>query len=574
MKRRSFLKYFGKSLTLPLFINGVPIRQLMGLPALQHWVRMSTNDRVLIIVQLHGGNDGLNTLIPINQYSQYYNLRPNIAIPDTGSRRYIRIDPLLPDEQQAAFHPDMIAMKALYDEGKLNIVQNVGYEHMNGSHFKGRDIWFGGVGHNHPITSGWIGRYLQLEYETDTQHFPDDFPNAHMPDPLGLEFGSEVSLGFHTEHTIPTAIAIPDPSGFFDLVNELEGYQDVIQTDPRGYPPSSLQASLYAKELQWILGIEDSTHLYAERLQQLYRAGSAFSSGVVYPMQYPLQAPAQFMRNPLSLQLQIIARLLHGGCKTKVYLVRIGGFDTHIRQVESYNNTLGIHAALLYHVSAAMKAFQEDLQARGLEDRVLSVTISEFGRRAESNGSYGSDHGTVAPMFIFGKHVRPGITGANPDLSKVAQYGGNLSDSRQDLIDYRLVFSTILQDWLGVPSSRIPSIFPSLIADGFQANDKLPLIGNVVTSLDEFLRLRYRLEECYPNPTTGQIRFTFYLNTPQHTNLSIYNLRGERLLTLLNQHTTAGRHSLQIDIGGWRAGTYLCTLQTPLWQDSKKFIKL
>ncbi|WP_038029530.1 DUF1501 domain-containing protein [Thermonema rossianum] len=574
MKRRTFLKQMTRGVALPIVINGIPFRQLMGLPRLQRWARMSTNDKVLVIVQLHGGNDGLNTVIPVNQYSDYYNLRPNLAIPDTGSRRFITLDPLLPDEQQAGLHPDMVGLKALYDEGKLSIIQNVGYEHMNGSHFKGRDIWFGGVGYDDPISSGWIGRYLELEYEQDGAAYPEDFPNSSMPDPLGLEFGSDVSLGFHTEDTIPAAIAIPNPAGFFDLVNNLEGYYEEINVDPRGIPPTTLQNSPYGKELAWILGIEDSTDDYAQRLQELYQIGNAFQSGVVYPTTYPLQAPAGKLHNPLSLQLQIIAKLLHGGCKTKVFLVRIGGFDTHVQQVESYNNTLGAHAALLYHVASAMKAFQDDLRARGLEDRVLSVTISEFGRRARSNGSYGSDHGTVAPMFVFGKQVNPGMIGKNPDLSKVPQKGGNLSDDKEDIVDYRLVFSTILQDWFEVSSDKIPLIFPSLIDDGYQATDKLPLIGSRVTSLDNFLKVRYRLESCYPNPATDHTTISFYINSPQHVELSIVSLQGERLRTLVHQPMAAGTHHYTVDLSGWSPGTYLCRLRTPFWTDTKKIIKL
>jgi len=574
MKRRTFLKQMARGIALPMVINGIPFRRLMGLPHLQRWARLSTNDKVLVIVQLHGGNDGLNTVIPVNQYSQYYNLRPNLAIPDTGSRRFILLDPLLPDEQQSGLHPDMVGLKALYDEGKLSIIQNVGYEHMNGSHFKGRDIWFGGVGYDDPISSGWIGRYLELEYEQDGASYPEDFPNSSMPDPLGLEFGSEVSLGFYTEDTIPAAIAIPSPAGFFDLVNNLEGYYEEINTDPRGIPPTSLNNSPYGKELKWILDIEDSTDDYAQRLQQLYQIGNAFQSGVVYPTTYPLQAPAGKLHNPLSVQLQIIAKLLHGGCKTKVFLVRIGGFDTHVQQVESYNNTLGAHAALLYHVSAAMKAFQDDLRARGLEDRVLSVTISEFGRRAQSNGSYGSDHGTVAPMFVFGKQVNPGMIGKNPDLSKVPQKGGNLSDDKEDIVDYRLVFSSILQDWFEVSSDKIPIIFPTLISDGYQPTDKLPLIANRVTSLDNFLKVRYRLENCYPNPATTQTTISFYINSAQNVELSILSMRGEVIHTLVHQTVGAGMHQHTLDVSGWRPGTYICRLRTPFWTDTKKLVKL
>src|SRR5690606_29080322 len=143
-----------------------------------------------------------------------------------------------------------------------------------------------------------------------------------------------------------------------------------------------------------------------------------FRSSIAYPETYPLNAPAGSKRNLLTPQLKLISRLPDGGCKTKVFLVKIGGFDTHAEQVESYDPTMGVHAALLYHISTAMNAFQEDLRRRGLEDRVLTITTSEFGRRVYSNGSYGTDHGTGGPMFIFGKGVQAGMVGNVPDLTK------------------------------------------------------------------------------------------------------------------------------------------------------------
>ena len=155
--------------------------------------------------------------------------------------------------------------------------------------------------------------------------------------------------------------------------------------------------------MDWILSLEDKTEDYAGRLRQVWEASSETS--ITYPENYPFNAPNGSKRNPLSGQLQLISRLLAGGgagqgVKTKVFLLRIGGFDTHAEQVENYDPTMGVHASQMYHISSAMKAFQDDLKARGLEERVLTMTTSEFGRRIASNGSYGTDHGTGAPVFI------------------------------------------------------------------------------------------------------------------------------------------------------------------------------
>src|SRR5690606_6660669 len=223
-------------------------------------------------------------------------------------------------------------------------------------------------------------------------------------------------------------------------VNELEGFVDE-ELDPRGVPPEHLRDSRYFDELNWILSLEDKSKDYAQRLAEVYEAGSKISGYKNYPEKYPFNAPRGSTVNSLTPQLQIIARLLSGGCKTKVFLVRIGGFDTHADQVEKYDPTMGSHAALMYHVSASMKAFQDDLRARGLEDRVLTITTSEFSRRVNSNGSYGTDHGTAGPMFIFGKGVRPGVIG---DAFQTNASGTNLAMQ----YDYRVVYANILRDWM------------------------------------------------------------------------------------------------------------------------------
>ncbi|MDW8296138.1 MAG: DUF1501 domain-containing protein [Raineya sp.] len=572
MKRREFIRNASLVTAGTFFLEGTFFKQLYGFPQIQALAKASKNDRILIILQLHGGNDGLNQTIPINQYAEYYNLRPNIAISDTGSRRYIKLDNLLPDDQQLGLHPDMLSLKQLYDMGKVNIVQNVGYENMNGSHFKGRDIWFGGVGANDRITSGWIGRYLELEFEGAggvNPKFPDDFPNNDMPDPLGLEFsGGDVSLGFHTEDTIPTAISIPSPSTFFGLVSTLPGYDEEIlkQIDDRGFPPASLNGSLYANELNWILGIEDSTYDYAKRLKECYDRGG--NTQVNYPERYPLAAPNGFLNNPLATPFKIIARLISGGCMTKVYLVRIGGFDTHINQVERYDNSLGAHAALTYHVFATMKAFQEDLRLRGIEGRVVTVTMSEFGRRAKSNASYGSDHGTVAPMFVFGNKINPGVIGKNTDLRK-AQISGNLSDAVGDFIDYRTVFSTILQDWFDVEPSKIPIIFPN-----FNPSLTIPLFNKSLTPLDNFLNERYRLEDVYPNPVKTEATFGFYINTASHVRIKLQDLKGNLIAILMNDFKPEGKHTFSVNLSFLRAGTYVYTLETNQIRTSKKLVKV
>jgi uncharacterized protein (DUF1501 family) len=582
MQRRNFLKNMALATGGQFLLNGVALQTLQAAPKLRQFAKLSANDKVLVIIQMHGGNDGLNAVIPLNQYDMYYNMRPNLAIPESGGRKAIRLDNTLPEDQLIGLHPDMTGMKQLYDEGRLTIIQNVGYENMNGSHFKGRDIWFGGGGYADPITSGWIGRYLEMEYEADGKDFPLDFPNTDMPDPLALEFSNEVSLGFHTDATVPAALSIPDPEGFFNFIEDLTGYNEEFNIDPRGIPPASIVGSLYEQELRWILDIEKGTDKYAERLQKVYRDGKSRTPTpkVTYPQIYPLAAPKGSINNPLSRNLEIVSNLVHGGCKTKVYMIRIGGFDTHVNQVEEYDNTLGGHAALMYHVSSSMKAFQDDLKARGIDDKVLTVTMSEFGRRATSNNSFGSDHGTVAPMFVFGSRINPGVIGKNSDLNKVKSYGGNLSDSKNDIVDYRLVFSTILQDWFEVEETKITTVFPTLSTTRSESlsdldiYDKVPLFTNAINSIDSFAERRFRLKNVYPNPVTQFADFEFYIDNPAHVEFGLYDLQGRLVKILLNEYRSFGSHQIKSDLSGLQTGTYIYKINAGMLKGAKKLIKV
>jgi uncharacterized protein (DUF1501 family) len=207
MKRRDFIKKFPLVAGMPFAIGGVPVKLYAEQNTYTRMAAGSTNDNVLIILQLHGGNDGLNTLIPIEQYDQYYSRRANIAIPANNSvRKVIPLDSTLPSPDQVGLHPDMNEVKELYDQARVKIIQGVSYKNNNGSHFRGRDIWNMGGGFDDYYSSGWVGRYLQNEYAPE--QYPDDFPNASMLDPLAIELGSDISLIFHQEGNIPTSISL------------------------------------------------------------------------------------------------------------------------------------------------------------------------------------------------------------------------------------------------------------------------------------------------------------------------------------------------------------------------------
>jgi hypothetical protein len=323
------------------------------------------------------------------------------------------------------------------------------------------------------------------------------------------------------------------------------------------------------------LDLEQKTEDYTAILAEEYKRGG--ESGVTYPTKYPFNAPAGSLNNPLWRQMQIIARLIAGGCKTKVFMAKIGGFDTHADQVEKYDTTMGGHAALMYHISVTMKAFQEDLKARGLEDRVLTITTSEFSRRVKSNGSYGTDHGTAGPMFIFGKGVVPGVHGNAFDTTE----GDNNLNMQ---FDYRNVYANVMIDWMKVPKEKIPVIFPGSTSGGLDPNNpsstttdgvafqQMTLAQQVITGNEGFIGDRFALEECFPNPAQAKTTMHFRTNSTYQVNLDLYDIQGQKVKSIADGIYEPGEYKIETDLTGLPAGGYIYEMKTGFYKDSKKLI--
>ncbi len=556
MKRRDFLRGVLPLTAAPFALHGIPVRAMAQSLMTQSFTCDQVNDRAIVIIQLHGGNDGINTLFPIDQYDAYINHRPIIGIPDTGTRKYIELDSGLAVPDQVGLHPDLIHLKMLYDEGKVNFIQDVAYSNVNGSHFRGTDIWLSGktgesIGDG--PQSGWFGRYLDHRFPD----YPDAYPTTNMPDPPGLEFGSHiVSLGFHRAMGIPMGLTLSnDPLSFYDQVSTVGGLL-----------PEDIPLSEYGEELKFIMQIQKSTDAYAERLAQVYEMGA---NTVDYPEVYHTQTNLNY-RNGLSGQLRTVARLISGGCKTKIYLVRMGGFDTHANQGIPDKPSFGGHGALLYHLASAVKAFQDDLKGMGLEDRILTCTFSEFGRQVAENGDWGTDHGTSGPMMVFGKGIKAGVTGTNPDLTNIRN---NRLQGFQH--DYRQVFATLLQDWLGANDG---TLYETEFLEFSQ--QKLDLINdNYIDDLGEAINfvaelscdetpdppgavnVEPELEEAvnislYPNPASEFVNISIDSDQLIPASISFYTLQG----TLVKEKSialSAGQNTARVDLNGLSAGMYI-----------------
>jgi hypothetical protein len=261
----------------------------------------------------------------------------------------------------------MASMQQLFNDGKLGVVQSVSYPKPNFSHFRATDIWMTGSDSDKVVSSGWAGRFLHDVFP----QFPDNFPNEAMPDPLAIQVGSVVSTALQGP-LFTMGMAISNPAGFYKLV---EGKVNVNAN------------ARWGEQLDYIELMSQKTDQYATVIK---------NAAQKVPAQSPAYPAAG--KNPLADQLKIVARLIAGGLKTKVYMVSTGSFDTHAKQTET-DTTTGTHAKLLQRVSEAVGAFMSDLQFLQIENRVMGMTFSEFGRRIKSNASGGTDHGAAAPVL-------------------------------------------------------------------------------------------------------------------------------------------------------------------------------
>lgn len=424
MTRRDFLAAT-TAFTVPVMLNGFGLKAMTRQSALVQSLMKSGavhSDRVLVIVYLNGGNDGLNTVIPLDQLSTYNTLRSNIALPENS---LLRLD----GTDKMAFHSSMTGMRNLYNDGRLTVINSVSYPNPDQSHFRSTDIWMTAANADISLSTGWAGRYLEDRFPG----YPVGYPNAQMEDPLAIQIGyltSTALLGSQQS----MGVAINDPEAFYQLV----GAGD--PTSPPDVPGGDAGALISFIRLQQALAVG-----YAGEIKNAFDAGQTLGT-----------YPAQHANNSLAEQLQIVARLIHGGLKTKIFFVALGGFDTHSGQI--LNDPLsGTHSDLLRKVSDALYSFQEDLRLQGTQDRVVGMTFSDFGRRANANASNGTDHGVAAPQFVFGSSVRHQVIGTNPNLSDLIEsYGGN-KDIRMQ-IDFRRIYGDLLNDWFGAGRTKTDNL--------------------------------------------------------------------------------------------------------------------
>ncbi len=523
MKRRDFLRTTLPATVLPSVINGFSLKSFAADSPLAQLLGGGTNnDHVLVIVQLQGGNDGLNMVIPRDQYSRYYNARTNIAI---AENKVLALN----GNDLTGLHPSMTGMQALYNEGKMGIVQSVGYPQPNFSHFRATDIWMTGSDSNQVLNNGWGGRYLDYEYP----NFPNGYPNSSMPDPLGIQIGSVTSLMFQGPG-VSMGMSLSNPTSFYNLIS---GVEDPAPNTPAG------------KELKYIRLVAKQTAQYADVVKS---AALNVTSQAPYPS-----------NNSLADQLKIVARLVKGGLKTKIYMVSYGGFDTHSLQTTAADTSVGSHANLLRNVSDAIKAFQDDLKFLGVEERVMGLTFSEFGRRIKSNSSTGTDHGAAAPLFVFGKYAKQNVHGSNPVIPATVTVNDNVPMQ----YDFRSVYATLLQDWLCVKTSDLQQV----MLRNFQ---NLPLVNTAACQTVLPNPSGVTLVDNYPNPftTSTTIRFN---TSGGHTLVQIIDTTGRVIATPVDREfTTPGNYTVVFNSGALANGVYYARFQNGPVQQVRSMLKV
>lgn len=388
--RRQFV-----ALSTPALLSFGPASPLLKRVAAESLLKKQ--ERILVVIQLTGGNDGLNTIVPY-KHDAYRKARPSLAL---AERDVLKIS------DELGFHSAAKGLKALYDQGKLAVVQGVGYPNANLSHFESMDIWHTCLRKTENRPDGWLGRTVD-SLQTRSRV---DVPALHIgPQKQPFSLASR-------DHRVPSA-------------KSLEQFRlELQQRESLGEIRANVTAERTSTS-NLLNFVQTSTDTAINVSDTLSKIRSTFQTSTSYP------------DTALGAQLKSVAQLINAELGTRIYYLEIAGFDTHAEQADA-------HAALLKQVSESVQTFVADLDEHGHGDHVLTFCFSEFGRRVQENASQGTDHGRAAPVFLAGNKIAPGLIGEHPSLENLEQ--GDL----QHHTDFRCVYAGLLENWLEIPSQHI-----------------------------------------------------------------------------------------------------------------------
>ena len=496
--RRDFLVRAGlgatAAATAPAWVGKSEARALSGSPLLDALAGAET-DRVLVLVQLQGGNDGLNTIVPVTN-DLYYNARPNLAVA-SGETHAL--------SAEYGMHPQMADLVPTWGEGDMAVVHSVGYPDSSLSHFQGTDVWLSAD--ENVAATGWAGRALARDFPDIRTDPPASPPAVQMGTSAPLLFnGPEGGL----------SMAMLDVDLFLQIASGGEVYST-----------TDVPAGAAGAELAFVRSVANDAFRYRDAIQA---ATDRAENATAYP------------DTDLGAELAAIARLIKGRLGARIYLVSLGSFDTHANQLND-------HASLLHELSGALVSFYADLAASGDAERTLSVTFSEFGRRVRENGSAGTDHGTSAPLFLFGPRAVGGLHGTGPDLSRL-DGTGNLAHET----DFRQIYATLLQDWFNLD----PATTAGILGADYQP---LALIdGAAVASGPTPEASGLALAPPAPNPVRGAAAVRYRLPEGGEATLAAYDAAGRRVAVLAGGPHAAGEHTATFRPDGLASGVYVLRL--------------
>jgi len=432
--RREFLRtgLLGGSLswTLPAFLS----RTMQTLHAQADGALIQgvtgRDGNILVVLQLAGGNDGLNTVIPLGN-DEYRKARPTLGIHESS---ILKIDPAI------GLHPSLSGLASAYQDGHLAIVQGVGYPNPNRSHFRSTEIWATAVDSDKSSTTGWIGRY---------------FDNACS--------GCDASVGIAMASQLPQSFAATTPKGVLyqgggggkKKASKKKG-SNLPDSDPSMMSIEEDDAGEAGGSIGMLNGPGNLGKMSALDFLERTEMDAKVSQQEIANASAKAKNSVPFPGSRLGQNFAMVSRLIAGGMPTRIYYLSLGGFDTHTQQTDA-------HARLLKEMGDAVSAFLADLKAQGNLERVTLMTFSEFGRRVKENASSGTDHGAAAPLFLAGGGVKAGLLGQMPSLAPKDLFDGDVKYNT----DFRSVYATVLEKHLGVKSEPIlKKSFPLIHAYG------------------------------------------------------------------------------------------------------------
>jgi uncharacterized protein (DUF1501 family) len=509
--RRSFLKTLGLGgAGATLMMNGIPMAFGQQTP-LSAALGESRSERVLLIVRLQGGNDGLNTIVPIYDYDRYANARPTIRH-EMADIHKLTHEFGIPNYLQSTIQP-------MWEGGCMKVVHGTGYEDQNLSHFTGTDNMSRGTD-DELIETGVYGRYFENLYPDFLLDLPEAPPALQIGGVGDIIFsGSESNFAFTIANT-----------------RQLER----IASDGTLFNVADIPDCTRGSQLKYVRGVMNTTLKYSKVIKE---AASSQTNTV------------QFPETNLGNSLSIISKTIKAGMKTRVYMVNLNGFDTHANQPD-------MHRELLTNITESIMAFYHDLRPSGRDADVLTMTISEFGRRVQENGSSGTDHGTAAPMLLFGPSLSGnGFIGEHPDMSDL--YRGNLKYT-QDFIN---VYGTVMQEWLCIEPDIINKSIPrpyTALDFGFNCSSKATNHGCVV-------RENFEHTPIYEDK---KVSIRIINNFEDTYKISLYNILGQETGILHDGHIESGQYDISITdrFPQLKSGVYIYKINKNNRNYSKKII--